>query len=120
MSSDNSDPVGCTANETAPDRKQECPECGGDVYYEPWLHGGTEYEFHNGHTSGWACDDCSWSEPHSTPDDQQAEIECPRDDCDNETKRYKVEANGKCDSCRRQDRLEKMAREREREGQPAE
>lgn len=56
-----------------------CPECSGEWYYEPKLRYGTRYEA----TSGWACQECSWtkvdpssgkpaSAPTPTPEDVEA------------------------------------------------
>ena len=37
--------------------RTECPECGGDIYYEPRITHGSEYE----PTGGHVCLDCTWS-----------------------------------------------------------
>ena len=47
--------------------RDECPNCGGDVYYEPMLRSGTRHEFNEGRCSGYAClnTDCDWTETPS-------------------------------------------------------
>lgn len=58
------------STEANTDKPDSCPECNGDVYYEPFLTGGTRDAFRSGRCSGYACMDCTWSELNgSTPDE---------------------------------------------------
>ena len=77
--------------------RDECPKCGGDVYYEPMLRGGTRNEFHAGDCSGYACTDCSWHETPSRSTDTSG-VTCT--ECGGDVTRHEIyKHDAVCSDC---------------------
>jgi NAD-dependent SIR2 family protein deacetylase len=90
--------MACNTDELDGEQPNECPQCGGTVYREPRLTGGTEKQHRNGSLAGYACQDCTWSEDSpQTAAIQDGTTECPG--CGDEADRSHVATYGKCHDC---------------------